>query len=486
MRINKLFYIPLILFAIAMILRLVDLSKIVYLFPSYDFSAHISHLYFLKEYGFHNVANNWYNVYGGEIVLKLYPPLFFFYSLIFYSIINNIQLAFYISLISVHVIGLIGVFILGKVLNLSIWKKLFLFFFFYANPITLPWFYINGRIPEMLAWTISFYLLALIFYYKDKKLDKKFYLLLILLLSSMLLAHPLIVLLFLFVILGFFLIRNNKDKLKIILASIFVPIITSFWLVGFIQGYSILQSYQPSYRFYEHTTEVIYSILLGLASLFVLYLNLRFKKFQKKEIMFFSPVILISFIYITGLFLLVPLLRSIEPRSYGIFLLLITSLLAFNLKLKTNKKRSNAFKISIALLLCVLALISIFRYDNLSFTLYTEKNKEILDILPKINGSFIVIGENNYDMHHVASIAAVKYNLTTPFGWGMREVQKEVKEDKINLKNSIENKECKLLNETLNKIKVKEIIAYNNKCDFLKSCNLTEKNKTENYCYLIN
>ena len=68
----------------------------------------------------------------------------------------------------------------------------------------------------------------------------------------------------------------------------------------------------------------------------------------------------------------------------------------------------------------------------------------------------------------------------------MREVQSEVKKDKSDLKNSIDNKNCRDLNNILNKLKVKEIIAYENKCDFLITCNLKEKSRIENYCHLIN
>jgi len=476
-------YVPALLFSIVLIVKLVELSKMTYLFPSYDWSGHITTLFFLKEYGFHNIASNWYYPYGGEIVLSFYPPLFFFYSLIFYTIINNVQVAFYISFVLVHLISLIGAIILGKVLNFSLPKTLLLFFFFHANIITIPWFYINGRIPEMFAWTLSFYLLALLFYYKDKFLDKKFYILLPTILSLILLSHPLVLLLLLFILLGFFIIRNNKDKIKIFISCLFVPLLSSFWLIDFVKSYDIIKGYIPAKMIYNHPTEIIYSIIIPLIFFLIFYLYIKVKNISKKEILFYLPIIFISLIYLTHVFLLIPIFRSIEPRIYGILFLLISSILFLSLKI--NKKYEKFFNIIIIILSLLIFLASLIRYEAPSFSLYTEKNKEILDILPKINGSFIVIGENNYDMHHVASIAAVKYNLTTPFGWGMREIQKEVEEDKSNLKNSIDSQNCELLKETLNKLKVKEIISYKDKCDFLISCGLNRKSLSQNYCHLV-
>ncbi len=483
--IKYLFYIPITLFATILLTRLIDLSSIITLFPSYDFSAHLTHLYFLEEYGFHNIAYNWYNIYGGEVVLQVYPPLLFFYSLILYSLINNLQLSFYISLIGIIIIGFIGVMLLGKVLNFSYVKRLFLFFFFYANPITIPWFYINGRIPEMLSWTLSFYLLALIFYYKEIKLDNKFYILSPIILSLIFLSHPLIFALFFLLFLGFFFIRENKEKIKIIMSSLFVPIITSFWLIGFLNGYGILRDYQPSYRLYSHPAEILYSILLPLAFFFILYMFIKIKRLQKKEMIFYLLTIFIALIYLTGLFLFTPILKSIEPRSYGIFLLLMSLILIMSLKLKTNKF-TNLVKYATVIVLSLLAIFSLIHYDKINFTLYNEKNKDILILLPNVKNSFIVIGENNYDMHHVASLGAVKYNLTTPFGWGMREVQEEVRQDKVKLKLAIENKNCRELKTTLEKLRVNELIVYKDKCEFLKNCGLINKNKTNNYCHLIN
>ncbi len=473
MKINRfLFYIPILVFALVLIITLIKLSKIVYFFPSADYSGHLTNLYFLKEYGFHNLAPNWYNVYGGEYVLRFYPPLLSFYSLIFYSIIDNIQLAFYISIILIFVIGLIGIFILGKILNFSIKKRLFFFFFFYSNPVILPWFYIIGRIPEMLAWTFSFYLLALIFFYKDKQLDKKFYLFAILI----------FLLAFIFFI-GFFIVRNLKDKLKIALSLIFVPLLSSFWLIDFLKYSGTLQNYMPGYRIYLHPTELIYSIFMPLAFFVIFFLCIKTRKLERKDKILFMPAVLIAIMYITHLFNFLPVFKSIEPRTYTIFLIILSLLLVLNLKI--NKKIEAKIAYFAAILSIIIVIATLIRYDTITnLSLYNEKNKDILSILPNVKQDFIAIGETSYDMNHVYSIAAVKYNLKTPFGWGIQGVRSDIVADKDKIKKSIEGKNCNDFNGIMQRLNVREFIIYKDKCNFLKSCNIKEIQKTGNYCHL--
>jgi len=68
----------------------------------------------------------------------------------------------------------------------------------------------------------------------------------------------------------------------------------------------------------------------------------------------------------------------------------------------------------------------------------------------------------------------------------MRNIKMEVREDRDTLKNVLETNDCEGTRKLLEKLKVKELIVYKNKCKFLKQCGLNEVNKTENYCHLIN
>lgn len=472
-------YIAIATLALILIVKLIQLSKMIYLFPSDDFSSHITNLFFLKEYGFHNIAPNWYN---GMVILRYYPPLLSFFGYLIYSVINNVQLAFYLSILGIIVIGFFGIYLLGNILNLSKIKRLFLFLFFYSNPLTIPWFYIIGRVPEMLAWTLVFYLLALLFYYKDKNLDKKFFIFLTVILTLILLAHPLILTLSLFLVFGLFLIKNNKEKLKIIISLIIVPILSAFWLIDFIKHMNILQ-YAPSNRLYIHPTEVIYSILIPLIFLGIFYLYLKIKRIKKKELLFYLPIVFISILYITHLFLYIPFIKSIEPRTYGILLITISMILI--LHLRPNKKALKLISIGILILSLIITLIYFTKYNSMEYSLYNEKNIEILNLLPLVKEKFIVIEQyGDINKGRIYAFSAVNYNLTTPLGWEIQETSKEIMEVESNTKEFINNEDCESLMNILENLGVKEVIAHQDKCSFLQTCGLNEKERSKLYCLL--
>jgi len=468
-----------IILALILIIKLIQLSKMIYFYPSYDFSSHIANLFFLKEYGFHGIAPNWYH---GLVVLRYYPPLFFFFAYLFYSIISNLQLAFYISFIGVILIGFFGIHLLGNVLKFSIIKRLFLFLFFYANPITIPWFYNIGRVPEMLGWTLLFYLLSLLFAYKNKKLDKKFFIFLIIILTLILLAHILILVLALFLVFGLFLIKDNKEKIKIIISLISVPLLSSFWLFDFIKNVNTL-NYAPSYRLYSHPTEVIYSMLIPLVFLGIIYLYKKVKKINKKEFLFYIPLLLISFLYLSNLFLYIPILKSIEPRTYGILLMLISTILI--LDLKPNKRALNLISIGVLILSLTIATVVLVRYNQIDFPLYSEQEIGTLNLIPLVKEKFIAVGKNgDVNKRHIYAYGAVKYNTTTPLGWGIQQVSKRIEGIQEEIKISLNTKNCERFTNIIKKLEVKEIISHKNKCDFLKSCNLYEKKESGQYCLL--
>ncbi len=472
-------FISIILLAIVLIIKLIQLSKMIYFYPSYDFSSHIANLFFLKEYGFHNIAPNWYD---GLVVLRYYPPLFFFFAYLFYNLITDVQLAFYISFVGIIILGFFGVYLLGKLLKFSMIKRLFLFLFFYANPLTIPWFYIIGRVPEMLAWTLVFYLLALLFYYKNKELDKKFFILLVIILTLILLAHLLVLVLALFLVLGLFIIKKKKERIKMFISLIIVPILSSFWLIEFIKYVGIL-SYTPSYRIYEHPTEVIYSIVIPLIFMGIFYLYKKVKKINKKEILFYIPLILVSLLYFTNLFLYIPILKSIEPRTYGILITTISMVLI--LDLRPNKKAMKLISIGILILSLAITTIAFVRYNNVDFPLYSEKEIGAINLLSSINERYIVMGKNgDINKRHIYAFGAVKYNLTTPLGWGIQQASEKVKDIEKEVKESINNNNCERLNKIISDLRVKQVIANKEKCNSLEKCGLIKKEESEQYCLL--
>ena len=317
-------------------------------------------------------------------------------------------------------------------------------------------------------------------YYKNRKLDTKFYIFLIIILSLILLSHPLVLALSLFLVFGLFLIK--KEKIKIIVSLTVVPLITSFWLFDFIKNIGNL-SYTPSYRLYSHPTEVIYSILIPLVFIGIFYLYKKVKKIDKKDILFYSPLFLISILYLTNLFLYIPILKSIEPRTYGILITTISMVLI--LDLRPNKKAMKLISIGILILSLAITTIAFVRYNNVDFPLYSEKEIGAINLLSSINERYIVMGKNgDINKRHIYAFGAVKYNLTTPLGWGIQQASEKVKDIEKEVKESINNNNCERLNKIISDLRVKQVIANKEKCNSLEKCGLIKKEESEQYCLL--
>jgi hypothetical protein len=286
----------------------------------------------------------------------------------------------------------------------------------------------------------------------------------------------------LFLVFGLFLIKSNKEKTKIAISLIFVPLLSSFWLFDFIKNVGIL-NYAPSYRLYSHPTEVIYSILIPLVFLGIIYFYKKIKKTDKKEFLFYVPLIFISFLYISNLFLYIPILKSIEPRTYGILLTLISIILI--LDLKPNKKALRIMSIGILILSLIIAVIVLVKYNKIDFPIYSEQEIGALNLIPLVKEEFIAIGKNgDINKRHIYAYGAVKYNTTTPLGWGIQQASEKIKNIEKDTKESINNKDCESFIKILEELKVKEVIAHEDKCNFLESCNLNKKEESGQYCLL--
>ena len=61
-----------------------------------DMAMHVSLLFFLDEYGFHNIVPLWYD---GFRLFHLYPSASFFFLLPLYQIISDVNLVVFVSYI---------------------------------------------------------------------------------------------------------------------------------------------------------------------------------------------------------------------------------------------------------------------------------------------------------------------------------------------------------------------------------------------------
>lgn len=456
------------------VFELFQLSGIINYFPSTDLSAHVANIHFMNEYGFHKVIPNWYN---GYVSFLTYPPGLFFLSIPIYNLINDAQSTLYLLIILTLIIGLVGVYFLGKSLKLSKINSLFLFLFFYFNPVSVAWFYVIGRIPEMLAWGFSFFYIALVYYYKNKKLDKRFFLVSILISSIIIITHPAVFILSSSFLAGLFLIKSFKEKLIIFGSSLISFLLTSFWWVPAMKEKLTYAAYTPFFNINVFRTEFILSFVTVILLSTLLIYSVRK---DKKEWLFYSPLLIISFLYVTRLGGYLPIFINIYPRSIGLLLILSSSMIFLTSTYKGIIKKP--LIITLQILPILILMIILFRYGNTYYPLYDEKHQQAISLLEEVEDKFIIGGKDRLGIRtkDMYAYAAVKYNLSTPFGWDLMEAwYNQIRED---LSEAFNKEDCITINRMINELGGEEILSRDESCDLLKKCGFKEKISVNDFC----
>ncbi|MEW6294766.1 MAG: 6-pyruvoyl-tetrahydropterin synthase-related protein [Candidatus Diapherotrites archaeon] len=460
-----------------LIFKLIDLAHIIFLFPKEDYSVHLAKLFFFSKYGFHELVPNWYD---GFILFQHYPPGFYFYSILFYKLLGNLQLAFYFSIISIYVLGLISVYWMGKILKLSKVNTALFAGIFFANPIAVESFFYFGRITELFAWVLFIILICFLYYYKNRKLDKTF-LFLVPLCSLIILTHPAILSFSLFLLFGFILYKQNFfERIYAVLLIAFSFLLTSFWWHPFIFSkatfwdriYEIIWEAMAFYSEKLILRENLFFFILPLFFLIILFFYL--KKFPKEN-SFFLPVIVLSILCITKLIAFIPILNNPYPLSYHIFFIFMILLIIFKIDTKLMARSI----VTLILILLLVYSILIMPYSTKIPTF--EKNDPQLLLLKKVDAPFVFVGYY-IDEFSIYGPAAVLYDLKTPFGWFPQEESEKARNYRYKLFDSIDKNDCPPINEAMDKVGAVEIITVDNKCSILKYCGLHKIEKINNAC----
>ncbi|MBI4158952.1 hypothetical protein HY500_01690 [Candidatus Woesearchaeota archaeon] len=431
---DKILYIPVILLSIYLVFRLVDTSALITNFPldySNDLSAHLARLHFLSEYGYHNLVPNWYN--GFEYILfQTYPPGYYFAALPLYKLLDNVQLTAYISLILIYLLGFLAVFFIFKKDMQSSIKRMAFYLFFFVNPVSIGYLLRLGKLPELTGWLLNIIIFGIILYYKDKVLDKKFLFfipsysaLLLSNVSSFIVMSPLI--------LGFILIKKNKEQIYTILSVAAALIISSFWWIPFYLNslnkslsseavYTRWLTENAPNSFFTFTTDKVAAVLSSLTLIILFYLYWKSKNESRNELILFLPMaitaLLIFITPFTSAITFIPIINRPPVDTFTIGFLLIA--IYFFLKIEYSPKQIKIIKY----VLPVLIIISII----LSFTMTSfyprlkSIDKETISLLPHIKGNFIVL-ENNKEKYNSSysrgyySYAPIYYDATTISGW---------------------------------------------------------------------
>lgn len=430
---DKWFYLAIILLGMFFLFKLINQSQIMWQFPldqNNDISSHIGQLHFLKQYGFHNIVQNWYN--GYSLFLN-YPILWYYLTLPIYLLFNNILAAAFVSHILLYIIGFFFFLAIGKIAKISFAKTSFFYLVFYANPVAIGNFIKLGRMTELTGMTIFIAFFVLLLYLKEKPLGIKAFFAFIILYSAIILAHPSWMIFASLMIPSFFLLKRKRESFAIILAILLSLLITAFWLYPFAatSGSSWLKTFQGTARLVTFSKDLLFDNLMSFVippfmwlAAFFYFRNIgktEGRKQLKEEIIFYSVPLIASFLYITRLIIFVPILNRPYPDTYHMLFMLF----AFFFLVKTpidsySKSFRNLIKTALILLpfifiLSSAAVIPNFRQNN-------GIDKEVISLLPGIsmNDKFLV-EKMPYPTSSLAlySYAAIYYNLSTPSGWAI-------------------------------------------------------------------
>ncbi len=482
-----------LLLFIYLIMRLINQAKIIQYFPldiTNDISSHIAQLYFLKSCGFHNLCSYWYN---GFYLLKFYPPGWFFFTYPLLLLFKKPEIATYLSIIVMLIISFIAI---HKIINLKekSWLKSFAFFvFLFGTAASVSSFFRLGRVTELFGWMIFLILSFFILKYKDKNLDWKF-VLFIPFYAILLIAQPIVAIPFHFFLLSLLLIKlKNKKALFILIGSIiFGIILSSFWWYQFVNNLdseSRTYSYLPeiTIRFFDFNGQWASSAflitILPVLTLIMFYIFYISNDKNKKELFFYSPILLISILVLTRAVTLIPYINFVYPEPYFTFFTIFILLFLFNTNLNNLPgKLSNLILISII----IIPIISIILSATITsyYQDHTGLEKNTLSLLKEAKGPFMILESQSSTSYPKAyyAYASIYLNLSTPSGWSPSELKEEDQKLLNELGVQFKNKECDNFLNTALKINLKEVITYNEYCNL--KCNFKEKIIKENVCLL--
>ncbi|MBI2106383.1 hypothetical protein HYT57_00205 [Candidatus Woesearchaeota archaeon] len=504
---DKFLYIPVFLLSIYLLFRLIDTSSLINNFPldfANDLSAHLARLHFLSEYGYHNLVPNWYN--GFEYILfQTYPPGFYFAALPLYKLLNNVQLTAYISLVLIYILGFLSTYLIFKNDIPSKIKRVAFFLFFFANPVSIGYLLRLGKLPELTGWLLNIIILGVIIYYKDKPLDKKFLLfipsyaaLLLSNVSSFIVMSPLI--------LGFILIKKNKEKVYVVLSVLAALIITSFWWIPFYLNslnksisseavYTKWLTENAPDSFFTFTTDKVTAILSSLTLIILFYLYWKSKEKSRNELVLFLPMIITALLIFitpfTSAMTFIPIFNRPPVDTFTIGFLLIA--IYFFLKINYGQKQEKIIKYVLPILVIISIILSV------SMTSFYPRlqniDRETMGLLPYVKGNLVVL-ENNKDKYGSSysrgyySYAPVYYNINTISGWEDQILSEENAKEINNFlgcykKNVIQCKNAPLtpqqIVEKAKSLNVGSIIMYDEDCGKMKTL-LKPVKETENVC----
>ncbi len=488
-KLDKFLLIPIILFSIYLLIRIIDQAKIINNFPldaNNDIISFMAMMFFFAKCGWNHVCPYWY---GGVLPFINYSPGWFILTMPIYLLTNNILVTMYISLISLYLVGILAFYILGKTQKLSFIKTSAFFLFFFGMPVAIGNFIKLGRLPEMFAWIIFTFLAILIFWYKNHKIDKKFYLFIPLYFLT-LISHQQETLLSHILILSLFLIKGIKDKIKIGVSMVIGALMASFWLVPYISNllWGTLSTYpSEGIRLFSfdkaNLLTNITSFIIPIVLFVTFYFYWKDNKKSKTELLFFSPILILAIGFLFRLTPFIPIFKEMTHDPFILFFLFF-SLFFF---LKTDFKIYNPSFSKLILFIVILASIVLILVSSIYtpfFKVSGDLEKEAISLLPYINNKFVFLTSptNGITYYTYYAYANINYNLTVAGGYAPHMVNYSYNLDLFSLNNLLKDKNCTSFNNISKKLDIREVVSSGEDCELLRYCGLKEKIKKETFC----
>ncbi|MDD5178454.1 MAG: hypothetical protein PHT54_04220 [Candidatus Nanoarchaeia archaeon] len=471
MKQRKLFWILNFILGGYFLYRIIDQSKILRIFPlnyTNDVGSYMASLFFMAKCGLNNLCPYWYN---GFVAFTTYSPGWQFFTMPFYWITNNILTATWISWILMFILGFIFILILGKNERWNLSKIIFFFLFLFGNAVAVGGFIREGRMPAMFGFVFILAMFALVLYYKNRDLDWKFFVYLILIEVPLILSHPQEALLGQFLLLGLFLIKNLKEKIKIAIGVVLSLLITMFWWLPFIKNLgnnNILGNVQGGWIWVFSGTELLTQVVGFLVPLALLILFYFYYK-QKKSILFFSPILALALLFMLRLTPFIPFLRNISPDPF--IMLFLIFVLYFLLSIRLFPKFIEKM-LPVLLIMIVLFSVGISHFKTPYFWEYTQGEYDMLELLPYGGDRFFMVYTAPKTSHPKSFYAYVPiyYNYTTPGGFYPQIPTKEYDDLLYELPKMVFDGNCERTNELINELNINYLFAYASYCDRLKEC----------------
>lgn len=498
---DKWLYCLVIIMGLYFLIRIIDQSNMVNTFPlvNNDLGAYVAQLHFLKVCGFHNFCPYWYN---GFITFLIPSPGWQFFAYPLYLLFDNILLVTYISSILMYIMGFIFVYYLGKSQKFSLIKRIAFFILIFANSISIGNFIIMGRVHALNATLFFLSLAAVIYSYKDRKIDKWFVLFFVPLNSLVILSHYQEATLAQVLILSLLLIKRGYERLVLILSFVLSLIISAFWWVPFLlssfnlnqsgiltyeQGGWVAGHLIPKIEFSTQFFTSLLILIIPLTFFITFYVYWLSKKKSLRELLFYSPILILNFLFWLRLTASMPFFKHISPDPFLIFFLLFILITFFNTKFYIYPK---IFRLIIIILLIILpvANVVVSHIETPYFNMfeYGDVEKNTLPLLELIdpNEKFVFASKLpltplRYDSYYYA-YAAIYKNLSTPDGYYSPIASLDYRQG---LHKLIKETNCENIQDIMHKYNASYAISYGERCTLLKDCKFKEiRKKEEDVC----